>query len=118
MKIYYERSGGFIGRNVSTVVDTNQLPPEEALGLLEKVDTADFFSIPESFTSGLESVHGADRLCYKVTVEVAGVRHTVEASDENLPEELQPLIQELTQFARESARTSSDTLAPRSGDRR
>lgn len=107
MKIYYERSGGFIGRNVSAVVDTNQLPPEEALRLLEKIDNADFFCIPESLTSGPESIYGADQLCYKITVEVAGVQHTVEASDENLPEELQPLVQELTNFARESARASS-----------
>ena len=41
MKIYFERSGGFLGRSVSTFVDTNQIPPEQALNLLVKVEDAD-----------------------------------------------------------------------------
>ena len=33
---------------------------------------------PENPNSFLESAPGADHLCYKVTVEVAGIQHTVE----------------------------------------
>jgi hypothetical protein len=102
MKIYFERSGGFMGRNVSTVVDTNQIPPEQALSLLNKVDKSDFFCLPESASGGMEGLSGADQLCYKVTVEVAGVQHTVETSDSNAPEQLQPLLDELSHLARGS----------------
>ncbi len=101
MKIYFERTGGFMGRDVSTTVDTNQLPPEEALSLLQKLDKSDFFCLPETINSGLEGMSGAaDRYCYKVTVELAGVQRTVETSEEDAPEELQPLLSELTQLAR------------------
>lgn len=105
MKIYFERSGGFMGRNVSTVVDTNRIPPEEALSLLEKVDDSDFFCLPQSLTGGPESLLGADQLCYKVTVEVAGVKHTVETGDQDAPVELQPLLDELGRIARSEQTT-------------
>ena len=104
MKIYFERSGGFTGRNVSTVVDTNKIPAEQALSILEKVDEADFFCLPQEAGHGLESAPGAaDYLCFKVTVEVAGVQHTVESSVVDAPAELQPLLRELNQYAREGA---------------
>lgn len=118
MKIYFERSGGFLGRSVSAVVDTNQIPPEQALSLLEKVEHAEFFDLPESPAAGLEGYQGADQLCYKVTVEVAGVQHTVETSDVNAPEELQPLLQELSQLARESYRLPAQPDPVRSDHRR
>ena len=77
MKIYFERSGGFLGRNVSTVVDTNELPPEKALKFLEIMEDTDFFELPENPNSFSDDSSGADHLCYKVTVEVAGIQHTV-----------------------------------------
>ncbi len=117
MKIYFERSGGFVGQQVSAVVDTNQLPPEDALSLLNKVDNADFFCLPENANEGLESHMGVDRLCYKVTVEVAGVQHTVETSEESAPEELQPLLRELTTIARDPAWPSTTNSGSGSGGR-
>jgi hypothetical protein len=89
-----------LGRNVSTVVDTNELPPEKALKFLEIMEDTDFFALPENPNSFLESAPGADHLCYKVTVEVAGIQHTVETSDTAAPPRLQPLLQELSQYAR------------------
>jgi hypothetical protein len=108
MKIYFERSGGFMGRNVSTVVDTNQIPPERALSLLEKVEDADFFDLPEMPGALLESAPVPDEMSYKVTVEVAGVQHTVETSDTSAPQQLQPLLQELSRYAREANRPAAE----------
>lgn len=102
MKIYFERSGGFMGREIATTVDTNQLPPEQALSFLEKLDKADFFCLPQTSNSGLEGAAGADQYCYKVTVELAGVERTIETSEAAAPEELQPLLAELTQYARQT----------------
>lgn len=120
MKIYFERSGGFAGRNVSTVVDTNQIPPEQALSILEKVDNSDFFCLPHELSGGMEGMSGADHLSYKVTVEVAGVQHTVETSDEAAPQELQPLLDELTYLARNTAAPAPPLAnpGPRSGHNR
>lgn len=118
MKIYFERTGGFMGRDVSTVIDTNQLPPEEALSLLEKLDKADFFCLPEDMNTGLEGMSGAaDRYCYKITVEVAGVQRTVETSEEDAPDELQPLLGELTQLAR-SEKVQAAKIPERKSDGR
>lgn len=119
MKIYFERTGGFMGRDVSTVVDTNQLSPEAALSLLQKVDKADFFCLPETSDAGLEGMSGAaDRYCYKVTVEVAGFQRTVETSEEAAPEELQPLLGELTQLARSEQVKAADIPERKSDSRR
>jgi hypothetical protein len=103
MKIYYERSGGFMGRTVMTVVDTNELPPKEALTLLESIEESDFFQLSATIDQGLESVDTIpDELCYRVTVEVAGVQHSVETSDSSTPPELQRLISELDRLARQA----------------
>lgn len=102
MKIYFERSGGFIGRELSTTVNTEEIPPERALRLLEIVEDTDFFSLPPSFNGALEGLMGGDQMCYRVTVEVAGVQHTVETSDTGAPPNLQPLLQELSHLARQN----------------
>ena len=117
MKIYFERSGGFVGRTVSTEVDTNQIPLELALSLLTKVEDASFFDLPEMPGLSLEDYSGADQLCYKVTVEVAGVQHTVETSDTNAPEQLQPLLRELSQLARANPQPGGPVV-PGSSERR
>lgn len=117
MKIYFERSGGFMGLSVSTFVDTNQIPPEEALNLLVKVEDAEFFDLPEMPSVGLESAVIPDALSYKVTVEVAGIKHTVETSENNAPPQLQPLLQELSQLARQKPQTGTPSVAGSSGDR-
>ena len=106
MKIYFERSGGFVGRQVSATVDTRELPPEKALRLLEAVEDADFFTLPETPLTGPENMPANDSLCYRVTVEVAGVQHTVETSDSGAPSRLDPLIDELSRWARQSERGS------------
>lgn len=119
MKIYFERTGGFMGRTICTEVDTNQIPPEQALSFLEKLDDAQFFDLPETIDAGLEGTSGAaDQLCYKVTVEVAGVQHTVETSDVSVPEQLQPLLKELTEYTRRSGQSAGGSLDDVSGDSR
>lgn len=101
MKIYFERSGGFVGRNVCTVVDTNEIAPEKALRLLEIVDDVDFFSLPEKPPEDeMDYPASVDHLNYRITVEVAGVQHTVEASDNGLSPRLQPLLRELSRWER------------------
>ena len=96
----------------SHVVDTNQIPPEQALSILEKVDSSDFFCLPHELSGGMESMSGADHLSYKVTVEVAGVQHTVETSDEYAPQALQPLLDELSYLARTTAAPSLPRFRP------
>jgi hypothetical protein len=96
MRIYMERSGGFMGRKVRTAVDTSALPAEEAHNLHEMVDETHFFELPPV----LEDGEGVDRFQYKVTVETMERRHTVETSEVAAPVELQMLLRRLTLLAR------------------
>lgn len=107
MKVYFERSGGFVGRTISVCVDTKELPPEEALKLLQLIEDTDFFTLPEP--GAMESAVIPDQMCYRVTVEVAGVQQTIETPDPNDPPGIEPLIEELTRWAHQSERSGQAT---------
>ncbi len=103
MKVYFERSGGFVGRTISVCVDTRELPPDEALKLLQLIEDTDFFTLPEPGVQ--ENALVPDQMCYRVTVEVAGVQQTIETPDPNNPPGIEPLIEELTRWARQTERS-------------
>jgi hypothetical protein len=104
MRIYFERSGGFLGTTLSTTVDTSTLPPEEANQLGELLQDTNFFELPPV----LAQEKGADQLSYRLTVETATQSHTVVTTDMDAPDELQPLLRQLTLLARRDARQSAD----------
>ena len=56
MKVYFERSGGFMGLHLQTIVDTADLPEEEAEEWERTLTAAGFFSLPSS----REAESGAD----------------------------------------------------------
>ena len=47
MKIYFERSGGFLGTKLTTAVDTTQLPTDEADEWERVLATNEFHSVRE-----------------------------------------------------------------------
>jgi hypothetical protein len=100
MRIYFERSGGFMGTTLSTTVDTATLAPEEANQLGELLQETHFFELPPV----LAEEKGADKLSYRLTVETATQSHTVVTTDMGAPDELQPLLRQLTLLARREAR--------------
>jgi len=92
MQIYFERTGGFMGRRVTTVIDTETLPPAEAAEWQELVDAAGFFELP----SQLEDVGtAADQFHYRLRVTINERQHTLEASESALPPALEPLLRRL-----------------------
>jgi hypothetical protein len=104
MRIFFERSGGFLGTTLSTTVDTATLPPEEANELGELLQETHFFELPPI----LAEAKGADQMSYRLTVETATQSHTVETTDEGAPDALQPLLRQLTLLARRSARQNAN----------
>jgi hypothetical protein len=104
MRIYFERSGGFMGTTLSTTVDTATLPPEEANELGELLQDTQFFELPPV----LAEEKGADQLSYRLTVETATQSHTVVTTDMEAPEALQPLLRQLTLLARREARQNAN----------
>jgi hypothetical protein len=97
MQIQFERSGGFMGLRLNTVVDTADLTIEEAREWEQRLTAAGFFNLPSS----LETESGADLLIYKMTVVTTEKEHTVLCTDEDAPEELRPLLRRLTIMARQ-----------------
>ncbi|MFZ5909821.1 MAG: protealysin inhibitor emfourin [Chloroflexota bacterium] len=95
-RILFERSGGFMGRTVSLNIDMDDLPEDEAGALRELLDEADFFDLPDD----LRRVPAPDEFTYSITVVVEERQHSVRVSDTSMPDDLRPLLNELTKLLR------------------
>ena len=104
MRIYFERTGGFMGLRVSGTVDTDTLPDKEAVDLQEMIKAASFFELPETLSS---SGAAPDLFQYKLMVEDQGRQHTIETSDAAAPDTLRPLLRRLTVLARSSSSSAA-----------
>lgn len=97
MRIVFERSGGIAGRRMTATIDSATLDPAVAVELEGIVSAARFFDQPAGPPA---PGPGADMFQYRVTVERAGRRHTVETSDTAAAPELRPLLMWLDRAAR------------------
>lgn len=97
MRITFERTGGFMGRKVSLILELDELPSDQAGTLSRLLDEANFFAIEE-----IPSAPGParDEFHYLITVETRDAKHTVRTTDATMPASLRPLIEELSQLAR------------------
>jgi len=95
-KIFFERSGGFMGRKVTATIDLDNLPGDLADSLEEMLDKADFFDLPADLTKPPMP----DAFTYTITVTTPVRRHTVRVNDATAPEDLRPLLDELHKQAR------------------
>lgn len=95
-KILFERTGGFMGRKVSVTIDLDDLPEEQAEALGELLDEADFFELPDDLTKPAIP----DAFTYNITVFSDDEQHSVRVSDATAPDDLRPLLEELSNQAR------------------
>ena len=96
MRIHFERSGGIMGLKSILLLDLDELPLDQAQTLRLLLDKSQFLTLPEN-----PPTHPAPGgFQYSITVETKTVTHTVHTSDITAPDELRPLIQELSQRAR------------------
>jgi hypothetical protein len=95
-KILFERTGGFMGRKVSVSIDLEDLPDEQAEALDEMLDEADFFELPDDLTRPAVP----DAFTYNITVFSDDEQHSVRVSDATAPDDLRPLLDELSKQAR------------------
>jgi hypothetical protein len=96
MKIEFSRSGGFAGPAMrqDLEIDTNDLPPHEAKELLDLIDKADIKNASDS-----PKAPRPDALHYRIKMREGETSHTAIASDTDMPEALNPLIDWLTERA-------------------
>ena len=100
MRIIYERSGGFMGLKSSLTINLDDLPLDQAGTLRRLLDEANFFTLPEN-----PPTHSnPDGFQYTLTVETDKTKHTIHTNDASAPEELRPLLQELSHRARSQRR--------------
>src|ERR1043165_9460283 len=97
MRASLERTGGFAGVSMSSMVDTDKLPPEDAQRLKQLVESANFFQLPETIAPQKSQ---PDRFQYRLTVEDDNRSHTVTIAESDLPPNVRPLAAFLTQVAR------------------
>jgi hypothetical protein len=96
MRIHFERTGGFAGLQLTVDIATDTLSQEDQRRLQQLVEEADFFALPAELR---DTSAARDEFIYKVTVEVADRRHTVETTEGDAGS-LQPLLEWLTRAAR------------------
>jgi Emfourin len=95
-KIFFERTGGFMGRKISLTIDMADLPNDQANLLDELVDDADFFELPADLTQPAMP----DAFTYNITISSEERQHSVRVSDTTAPDDLRPLLEELSRQAR------------------
>lgn len=96
MRIDFTRTGGFAGIQLTTSVETTQLPPDQAATLDKLISDAGFFDLPERL---MPAKPGPDRFEYQVTLTSAQQTHTVVVNDAAAPATLKPLLNYLTTMA-------------------
>jgi hypothetical protein len=102
----FERSGGFAGITQRSTLDAADLDPEERaryLELLRGLDLGSLSTTPSTAEAGpaLPSAsRGADRFQYDLSVELGGQSYQLRYGEQDLPTEVKPLIELLTQQAR------------------
>ena len=94
-KILFERTGGFMGRKVSLTLNMADLAEDHVEQLEELVDEADFFELPANLTRQ----NMPDAFTYHITVVSDKGEHSVRCSDTTAPNDLLPLIEELSRQA-------------------
>jgi hypothetical protein len=95
-KIFFERSGGFMGRKATATIDLEELSEDQSEALEEMLDKADFFELPADLTRPPMP----DAFTYTITVTTEVRRHSVRVSDTTAPDDLRPLLEELNKQAR------------------
>lgn len=97
MIVHFERSGGFTAIPLTLQMDTQDLDHQESLLIHAQIAAADFFNLPSKIE---KSGRGYDRFTFCLEVRDEARSHRVEVGDSNVPQPLQPLIDQLTQMAR------------------
>ena len=100
MRIIFERSGGIMGSKSSLTINLDDLPPDQTETLHRLLDDANFFTLTENPPTR----PNPDGFQYTITVETDTVKHTVHTSETSAPDELRPLLQELSQRTRSQRR--------------
>jgi deoxyribose-phosphate aldolase len=91
MKIEFEKRGGFAGLTLKTILDTQDLTPEEKNKVISLIKESNFFELKQSTFSSKER-GGADLFKYKIAVKDEEGANIIETTDTMLDETLRSLV--------------------------
>ena len=94
-RITFERSGGLVAQEIFLDLDLDTLPSSESLNLIQLLQRANFFKLPENPVAQSTP----DEFQYRVTVDSGATHHTICTSDTAAPEALRPLLSILSTLA-------------------
>ncbi len=100
-RIKFERTGGFAGIRFAADFELDDLPKEQAHQILELLDEMDFDELPENIQDNQQI---ADGFQYSITVVTEKREHSVTTSDTSAPKKMEPLLEILTQIAKQQAK--------------
>ncbi len=109
MEIYFKRTGGFMGRSITKMVDTAVLPDEDAVALQTLVHQADFFDLPMETAVSPQVAVG--QFEYTLLIDDGKThRHRIKREDSAISPTLWPLVRELTTLSRSEYGSSCDNI--------
>jgi hypothetical protein len=88
----FKRCGGFVGKGMRFQLRLEELPAADANALLQLIEQAQFFNIPENLIVRFNP----DEYQYTITVDAGILSHTVRTNDTTMPASLRPLVNELS----------------------
>lgn len=101
MRILFQQTGGFMGRKTELTFDLDTLPPDQAETLRQHVDEANFLTLGDS----IPAFHPArDAFHYLITIETETLQHTIHVTDMSMPATLRPLVEMLSNLAKQQNR--------------
>lgn len=91
-EIYFERSGGFLGRTVSVEIKSDSLPLQEIEQIETWIENSGFMTlqIPENTVR-----KSPDRFQYQMTIEKGDLVKSITLDESSVMEEIKPLIRYL-----------------------
>jgi hypothetical protein len=93
--IHFERSGGFAGITQSLEIKSDTLSREDQDHLRKMINDSGFFTFVEDGDSGLP-----DQFNYVITIKNDKQENTINIGESSIPAKLRPLVDYLTQKAR------------------
>jgi len=93
--VAFERSGGFAGMVIATVINSDTLSAVDAKILRSLIDNSGI--LKDGFKV---SAPKPDRFVYKLTVEADGKKKTIEIGEVDITPQMRPLIDDLTKRAK------------------
>lgn len=96
--INFRRTGGTPRKELGTDLDLGSIPGPAAQRLQGLLTTSNFFEIPDANNL----MTGPDEYEYTITVIAGNSMRTLQITDSSIPESLRPLVEELTELAKEA----------------